>query len=75
MGPGARFHKDCFRDWIVDKVDTLTHRQQGDLISLLLFFQNEERRLKNITVKKDPMTYSFFAKVMNFEQITHTSER
>jgi hypothetical protein len=27
-----------------------THRQQGDLISLLLFFQNTERRLKLIIV-------------------------
>jgi hypothetical protein len=27
-------------------VDMETHRQQGDLISLLLFFQNKEIRLK-----------------------------
>jgi hypothetical protein len=26
--------------------DTQTHRQQGDLICLLLFFQNKESRLK-----------------------------
>jgi hypothetical protein len=26
--------------------DTQTHRQQDDLISLFLFFQNEESRLK-----------------------------
>jgi hypothetical protein len=26
--------------------DTQTHRQRGDLISLLLFFQNKERKLK-----------------------------
>jgi hypothetical protein len=26
--------------------DTQTHRQQGDLISLLLFLQNKESRLK-----------------------------
>jgi hypothetical protein len=26
--------------------DTQTHRQQGDLKSLLLFFQNKESRLK-----------------------------
>jgi hypothetical protein len=27
--------------------DTKAHRQQGDLISLLLFFQNKQIRLKN----------------------------
>jgi hypothetical protein len=27
--------------------DTQTHRQQGDVISILLFFQNKEVRLKN----------------------------
>jgi hypothetical protein len=27
--------------------DTFTHRQHGDLLSLLLFFQNKESRLKS----------------------------
>jgi hypothetical protein len=52
MGSGARihtkFHKDRFMHSKVDKVGyTNTHRQHGDCISLLLFFQNKERRPKN----------------------------
>jgi hypothetical protein len=42
----TKFHKDCFRHSQVNKGDTQTHRQQGDLISLLLFFENKEIRLK-----------------------------
>jgi hypothetical protein len=34
--------------------DSQTHRQHGDLISLLLFFQNKESRLIEIQVKPDP---------------------
>jgi hypothetical protein len=30
----------------IDRGDTQTHRQQRDLISLFLFFQNKESRLK-----------------------------
>jgi hypothetical protein len=38
----SMLQKDCFRRL---KVDKGIHRQQGDLISLLLFFQNKESRL------------------------------
>jgi hypothetical protein len=44
MGSGAmiyvhtRFYKDWFRHSEVDKGDTQTHRQHGDLMSLLLFY-------------------------------------
>jgi hypothetical protein len=41
----TEFHKDWFRHSKVDcGGDTQTHRQNGDLINLLLFFQSEERR-------------------------------
>jgi hypothetical protein len=39
------FYKDCFRDLKVDKGDT----QHGDRISLHIFFQNKESRLKNVS--------------------------
>jgi hypothetical protein len=47
MGSGAMiyvhttFNKDSFRHSKADTGDTQTHRQQGNLISLLLFFQNK----------------------------------
>jgi hypothetical protein len=41
-----KFHKDCFRHSKVYRGDSQTHRQHGDLISLLLFFQNKESMLK-----------------------------
>jgi hypothetical protein len=31
---------------LLEEMHIQTHRQQGDLISLLLFFQNKESRLK-----------------------------
>jgi hypothetical protein len=31
--------------------NTQTHRQHGDIISLLLFFQNKESRLKSLQCK------------------------
>jgi hypothetical protein len=42
------FHKDWFTLTKVDGkgLDSQTHRQQGELISLILFFQNKESRLK-----------------------------
>jgi hypothetical protein len=33
-----KFHKHLFRHSKVDRVDTQTQRQYGDLISLILFF-------------------------------------
>jgi hypothetical protein len=45
----TKFHKDCFRHSKVNRGGGMhrhTHRQQVDLISLLLFFQNDESRLK-----------------------------
>jgi hypothetical protein len=58
----TEFHKDWFRQSQVHKGDTdkhkhtnthththtHTHTQEGDLTSLLLFFQNKERRLKRV---------------------------
>jgi hypothetical protein len=44
------FHKDWFRRSNVFRGDIhrdSTHRQQGDLISLLLFFQSKETRVRN----------------------------
>jgi hypothetical protein len=32
----------------VDKGDTQTHRQNGDRVSLILFIQNKESRLKTV---------------------------
>jgi hypothetical protein len=51
MGSGAMIHTKFLKDWFSHlKVDRgiliQTHRQQGDLISLLLFFQNNEGKLK-----------------------------
>jgi hypothetical protein len=42
----TKFYIDWFRHSKVDRWDTQTHRQHGDRISLLLFFQNMESRLK-----------------------------
>jgi hypothetical protein len=41
----TKFHEDWFSHSKVDEGDTQTHRQHGDLISLLLFFQKKESRL------------------------------
>jgi hypothetical protein len=43
----TKFHKDWFRGSKVVKgrIHIQTHRQLGDLISLLLFFKNKETRL------------------------------
>jgi hypothetical protein len=41
-------HKDWFRHSKVGKLDTQTYRRRGELISLLLFFQKKESRLKQI---------------------------
>jgi hypothetical protein len=43
----TKFREDLFRLSKLTGGDTHTHRQQGDLIILLLFFQNKEIR-KNI---------------------------
>jgi hypothetical protein len=47
----TKFHKDWFRhSEVVGRVeartDTQIHEQQGDVISVLLFFQTKKRRLK-----------------------------
>jgi hypothetical protein len=45
----TKFHKDWFGNSKVDRrdcTDAKIHRQHSDLISLLLFFQNKESRLK-----------------------------
>jgi hypothetical protein len=47
----TKFHKDWLRHSIVDRGDTQTHRQHGDLVSQL-FFQNKESRLKTETMCK-----------------------
>jgi hypothetical protein len=39
----TEFHKDWLRHSKSDKGETQTHRQQGDLISLLQIFRNESR--------------------------------
>jgi hypothetical protein len=41
-----KLNKDWFRHSKVDRGNSQTHRQPGDFISLLLFFQNKESRLK-----------------------------
>jgi hypothetical protein len=51
MGSGAVMNVPSFikiRSGIQKLIegDTQTHRQQGDLISVLLFFQNKENRLR-----------------------------
>jgi hypothetical protein len=59
MGSGAMIYKASFIK-IGSGIQKLfgrggiyiqTHRQHGDRISLLLFFQNEESRIKNSRVK------------------------
>lgn len=42
----TKFHIDYFRHSTADKGDTQTYREQGDLISLLLYFENRKSRLK-----------------------------
>jgi hypothetical protein len=56
MGSGALIHTPNFIkiDSAVQKLiegESQTHRQHGDLISLLLFFHNKESRLKIINVE------------------------
>jgi hypothetical protein len=53
MGSGAMIYIPSFRKigsgiqkLICGHSDTQTHRQRGDLISLLIFFQNKESRLR-----------------------------
>jgi hypothetical protein len=49
MGSGVihtKFHKVWFRHSKVDRGDTHTDTQQGDLIGLVSFFQNKESKLK-----------------------------
>jgi hypothetical protein len=41
----TKFHKDWFRHSKVDK-GGYTHRQHGDLMSLLSYFQTKESRVK-----------------------------
>jgi hypothetical protein len=62
MGPGAMIHIPSFVKIGsgIEKFDgggththSKTHRQQGDLVSLLLFFQNKESRLKWILEKQN----------------------
>jgi hypothetical protein len=56
MGSGAmmyahnKFHNHWFRHSKVNGGDLQTHRQHGDLISLFLFFQTKEIRLKTVYV-------------------------
>jgi hypothetical protein len=45
MRSGTKFLRDWFRHLEVNKVDSQTHRQHGDRISLLSFFQNKESML------------------------------
>jgi hypothetical protein len=45
----TKFHKDWFMYSKVGRGETQTHRQQDDLVCLLLFFQNKESRLKTVT--------------------------
>jgi hypothetical protein len=67
------FHEDQFRRSRVDKEDThtdtqtYTHKQQSDLISLLLFFQNEESRLKMKMLK---YTSTYFIEKVDFQRTT-----
>jgi hypothetical protein len=53
MGSGDMIHAKFNKDWCshskVNRGDTQTHRQLGDSISLLLFFQNKKSRLKTYT--------------------------
>jgi hypothetical protein len=42
----TKFHKNWFSHSEVSTRDSQTHRQHGDNISVLLFFQNKESRLK-----------------------------
>jgi hypothetical protein len=53
--------KGAFTDQLPsnDRGDTQTHRQQRDLISLLLFFQNKESRLKKMHINMCPETFNF----------------
>jgi hypothetical protein len=42
----TKFHKDWFRHPKVYRGNTLTYRQHGNLINLLLFFENKESKQK-----------------------------
>jgi hypothetical protein len=44
----TKFHNDWFRHSNVDRGESRTHRQHGDLISILLFSQNKESGLKTL---------------------------
>jgi hypothetical protein len=48
MGTDAMMYIPSFmKNWLRhSKVDTPTHRREGELIILLFFFQNKESRLK-----------------------------
>jgi hypothetical protein len=48
----TNFHKDWFRHSKVNRGDSQTHRQHGDRISLRLFFENKESRLRNWEILK-----------------------
>jgi hypothetical protein len=54
MGSGAVIYVPTFIKTgsgiqkVIGKKDSQTQRQHGDRISLLLFFQNRERRLKSV---------------------------
>jgi hypothetical protein len=48
MGSGARILIPNFIN-ISSDIQKLIHRQHGDIISLLLFYQNKEGRLKIVT--------------------------
>jgi hypothetical protein len=42
----AKFHENWFRHSEVDRGDTQTHREHGDPISLILFFNKGSRVIK-----------------------------
>jgi hypothetical protein len=46
----TKFHKVWFRHSKVNREEQ-THRDEGDLIGLLLFFLNKESRLKNMVLQ------------------------
>jgi hypothetical protein len=54
--------------------DTQTHRQQGDLISLRLFFQNKERMLKMNQCENYESFKSAICKTAIGKRLLHLSE-
>jgi hypothetical protein len=54
-----KFNEDWFRHSKVNKGE-YTYRQEGDFISLLLFFQNKESRLKIDSFSLGPEIFHFF---------------